>query len=516
MMKKISALLSLISSLAFAVFAFLFVQHNAPGLDAPVLISCLAGAYTLIYLFMGLKLASACFDRNPDCDQASVMAGRIILPLFVGLLLWVFLDATVFDYYQPISLFDDAIAALAVSWAVLCFLLLLFIIFTRSISLEMLRGALLMAIVALLGWPLAASLDWINAPAANSKLALHKDIFIGGQDGYDIYRIPGLVVLPGGSTLANGKTLSDERTLAFAEARLDGALDTGAIDLVMKFSDDGGANWSKQQLVCRNETDTRRGKCGNATPLFDTTTGTVLLPYNLSGISATADSGRHHSSELKTSTDGGITWSGARTLATDNLVFGPGHGIQKLQAPHVGRLLIPGYLKGHAMVLFSDDHGASWQRGDKLNTGNETEIAELSDGRIYLATRHNAPIGRPPEPNGRLFSLSLDGGVNWSLTETDTRLATPICQASVVRYGDNGGLLFSNPAHHKARVNMRVRYSADDGENWSRDFPVYSGPAGYSVLGVADNGDALLLYERGNMSYSEKISFARIPASQFQ
>ena len=33
----------------------------------------------------------------------------------------------------------------------------------------------------------------------------------------------------------------DPMTLAFAEARRDGALDTGVIDLVMKASDDAGA-----------------------------------------------------------------------------------------------------------------------------------------------------------------------------------------------------------------------------------------------------------------------------------
>ena len=44
---------------------------------------------------------------------------------------------------------------------------------------------------------------------------------------------------------------------------------------------------------------------------------------------------------------------------------------------------------------------------------------------------------------------------------------------------------------------------------------VYPGPAGYSVLGVANDESVLLLYERGAMSYSEKISFASISGGLF-
>lgn len=187
---------------------------------------------------------------------------------------------------------------------------------------------------------------------------------------------PALLVLPASSRLANGEVLDRDRLLAMAEARRDGALDTGVIDLVMKVSMDGGQTWQPQQVICRYQQEELRGKCGNATPVFDRTTGRVVLAYNTSGIPAPGNGVRPHSALVRSSEDGGITWSEALTIAgpEDDLVLGPGHGIQKVAAPSVGRLIIPGYLPEQAVVVYSDDHGQSWQRGSGLNTGNETGV----------------------------------------------------------------------------------------------------------------------------------------------
>ncbi|MEH6584828.1 MAG: sialidase family protein, partial [Halioglobus sp.] len=308
--------------------------------------------------------------------------------------------------------------------------------------------------------------------------------------------------------------LKADRILAIAEARLNGALDTGAIDLVQRVSDDGGESWSEQQVVCTHVEGRQRGKCGNATPVFDAETGTIWLAYNLSGLPEDLPEGpRPHSAHMVSSTDGGTSWKTPVRLPFDNMIFGPGHGIQKQVAPAAGRLVIPGNLGSTtSFVIYSDDHGGSWQAGEPLGAGNENEIAELSDGRLYMATRHIAPVGRPPEPNGRLHAHSEDGGVSWSSPQVDEALPTPICQASVLRYNEVGGLLFSNPADPRARVQMTVRASSDDGKNWDRSFVVYPGPAGYSQLGKLSGGEVALLYERGDMSYSEMISFALIGA----
>jgi sialidase-1 len=65
-------------------------------------------------------------------------------------------------------------------------------------------------------------------------------LFVGDQDSYTIYRIPGLIVIPQGAQLADRHTLKDDLVLALAEARRNGSLDDGDIDMVVKRSIDNG------------------------------------------------------------------------------------------------------------------------------------------------------------------------------------------------------------------------------------------------------------------------------------
>ena len=510
-MNTLIRFLSALSVLAQIGFLYLFVHHNSPGLSSTALVGAIALIYGLLWTSAAVYLIGSLSGASP-ADRNSVVVARVLMLASGTALLAIFFDATVTDYYQPLSLYDDAIAALAVSWGSLILALLTAIVIAPRLPLNTLRGALATSLVALMGLPLAASLNHINQPQTGDAVDAVADIFVGGQQGYDIYRIPALIVIPAGSKLANGDSLQHDRLLAFAEARRDGNLDTGVIDLVMRYSDDGGKKWSEQQLVCRHEVDGKQGKCGNATPVYDAQAGNVVLAYNLSGLPGDGPHRRSHSAHIKLSLDGGLSWGEPMEVARDNFVFGPGHGIQKQVDPAKGRLVIPGYVDTHAQVLYSDDHGKSWLRGAPLDTGNETEVAELADGRLYLTTRHRAPIGRPPSPNGRLYSYSEDGGNNWSATSLDTALTTPICQASVLSH-DSGQLLFSNPSHPRSRVRLKIKASADAGKSWQRTLLVYAGPAGYSQLASDSEGNVYALFENGVMSYSEKITLARIPVS---
>ncbi|QFU75447.1 exo-alpha-sialidase [Halioglobus maricola] len=490
-----------IGTVAMLVFLYFFVSFNAPGLVALYAVVAVAVVYAVVYL-----TAITLLLNRVNAEQGGPRAGaieRLLLLLLSIVLLAVFVDATVMDYYQPLSLYDEAIGLLALWWLLLLVSNIAGLFASRSVA----RALLVATLAALLSAPFAASLWWINAPSVNSEVSLAVDVYTGGEDGYDIYRIPGMVLLPAGSALAAGDPLESDRILAFAEARRNGALDTGDIDLVMKVSDDGGRSWSDQKVICTHRKDEQRGKCGNPTPLFDEREGRVVLGYNLSGLE---DEGRHHSTVVMSSDDGGLSWGAPVTIASDNFVFGPGKGIQKQHPPHAGRLMLPGYIPGSAGAYYSDDHGASWKLSPFFEGGNETDLAETGDGRLYLSTRHSAPIGRAPSPNGRLFSISSDGGDSWPALSLDEALPTPVCQVAVIN-GDDEGLIFSNPAHIKSRVKLTLRYSADAGATWPRELLVYPGPTGYSVLAQATDGDILALYENGNMSYSERISIARIP-----
>jgi len=500
---------SLISQLLFIV---LFLQHNEPGLTNFFAIFLLALVYSGVFSFVAIKGIK---NKPIKCHLPSKKFKLLLCLLTASSLVYITLDNLVFSYFQAITTSDPVIFSWLISWVAILVNLLLNAFSLNTKNEARLTHALNMAIIALFGLPVMILVNFITNPQPNPQISIAKDIFVSAVDGYNVYRIPGMLVLPQGSKLKNGEQLKQDRIIVMAEARRDGALDTGVIDLVQKVSNDGGNSWSKQQVICQYIKQGTHGKCGNATPVFDNTTGTVFLAYNLSGIPINAPEGsRPHKSLIMSSDNGGLTWSEGKELALPNSVFGPGHGIQKQFSPFKSRLIIPYNTsvggQGSSVALYSDDHGKTWLQGDKLGTGNENEIAELSDGHLIMATRHNASVGNPPEPNGRLFSMSENGGASWQKPFLDQTLPTPICQGSLLTMNDKQGLLFLNPANTRARVQLTLRYSADKGRSWKNEFVIYPGPAGYSQLGMLTNNNIIALYENGSLSYSQKISFVSL------
>ena len=67
------------------------------------------------------------------------------------------------------------------------------------------------------------------------------DVFVGGEGGYPVYRIPAITRLEG--------AVHPGRLLALAEGR--GHLgDNGTNDIVLRTSDDGGATFAPVRLLC--------------------------------------------------------------------------------------------------------------------------------------------------------------------------------------------------------------------------------------------------------------------------
>eukprot|EP01031_Cornospumella_fuschlensis_P019628 gene19628-24050_t len=69
------------------------------------------------------------------------------------------------------------------------------------------------------------------------------DLFEAGKDGYELYRIPGIIVTRKGTVLA------------YCEARKSAKGDWGPIDVVMRRSTDGGKTWLPRQTVVHEEGD---------------------------------------------------------------------------------------------------------------------------------------------------------------------------------------------------------------------------------------------------------------------
>ncbi|MFB3828259.1 MAG: exo-alpha-sialidase [Bryobacteraceae bacterium] len=353
-------------------------------------------------------------------------------------------------------------------------------------------------------------LCWLPAmaalpPDADPALA-SVDVFTAGQDGYHTYRIPVILQTARGTLLA------------FAEARKNSSSDWGDIDTVVKRSADGGRTWSKAVMVADFGPDT----IGNPAPVQDRRTKTIwlLLTRNPGDVQekkiSAGISGPTRTVWVTHSRDDGLTW--ARPVDITAAVkqpewswyaTGPVNGIQLRS----GRMVIPcdhdrgGPSQRYSHVVYSDDGGRTWKLGGSAGPEcNESTVAELADGSLMLNMRNYSGKNR------RAVSLSRDGGLTWSAPVLDDALIEPVCQASLIAFGKgrNRGLLFSNPASTE-RVNMTVRLSRDGGKTWSASKTIHAGPSAYSNLVELKGKMAGLLYERGDRSRYEKITFTRFP-----
>ncbi|MGH4027889.1 sialidase family protein [Actinomycetota bacterium Odt1-20B] len=349
--------------------------------------------------------------------------------------------------------------------------------------------------------------------------------FRAGREGYASFRIPAVVATNTGSLLA------------FCEGRVGSSSDAGNIDIVLKRSTDGGRTWGPLQIVGANGADL----AGNPAPVV-LDTGRILLVQVRNAAAATEDAIRRGQVSaadgrrvwLQHSDDDGLTWSAPREITGQVkrpswrwYATTPGHALQVTG----GRVVVPAnhslpptgsdngtegkYNGGHG--LLSDDRGETWRIGyvdDNVNgyiNVNETTGAELPDGRLYFNTRNDSPA-----PGNRADAHSLDGGE--SLVKPfrpQAGLVTPVVEGCVLQLRDPDVLLFSGPADPGGlRALLTVRRSHDGGTTWEPAHTVDGLPAAYSDLVRADAGTVGLLYETGDFSAYETITFRRIPVGE--
>jgi sialidase-1 len=324
-------------------------------------------------------------------------------------------------------------------------------------------------------------------------------VFVSGEDGYNTYRIPALLVTKSGTLLA------------FCEARKNSASDSGDIDLALKRSFDNGKTWSSLQILWSDGANT----IGNPCPVLDESNGTVWLPFCRNNDRVF----------LIKSEDDGATWSSPEEItgavkspSWNWYATGPGVGIQLKSDSHAGRLVIPcdhvasengGNVWG-SHIFFSDDHGETWQLGGTISPEmNECQVVELADGRLMMNMRNSNS-----SQETRAIATSADAGLTWSAITHNPALIEPICQASFLRYTrargfDRNRLIFSNPASISSRNNLTVRLSYDEGQTWPVAKIIHAGPSAYSCLAVLHDMELGCLYEGGNSSPYETIAFSR-------
>ena len=338
-----------------------------------------------------------------------------------------------------------------------------------------------------------------------------------GDEKVHTYRIPGLATTPKGTLIA-----------VFDVRRENSGDLPGDIDVGMMRSTDDGTTWSRMQLILdfdKAEKDSRGNGVGDPAVLVDRKTGHILVAglwskgnraWNGSGPGLSPDETGQF--VLTRSTDDGETWSKPINITQKingrdpgwRLCFnGPGNGIQLRDGPIVFAAQfrdtagVP-----HSCFVFSSDGGDTWTISPpaipKTPPTSESQIAELPDGSLLLSMRDESRSGKRAWARFT-WKDDLSKGT-WG--EPWFTVPDPTCMASLVSY-PKGPLLFSNPNSATERVALTIRTSTDDGKTWSDGRLLDPRPCAYSCLTVLRDGSVGVLYECGDKSSIETLTFAR-------
>lgn len=363
------------------------------------------------------------------------------------------------------------------------------------------------------------------------------------EDGMLTYHVPTVFVAASGTVLAA------------ADARYEEYGDFGPHHLAVKRSADGGRTWGENKFVGLSDRQQIF-----LFPNFVQPVGSprIFLFY---GEKDREDIHRRSHVWVRHSDDDGHSWSEpvdmAETLihrdaelgeqvrsgdagpqfSRDNhvlygrKVFFPGPGVAiRLSGDHPlapNRLLVPflgmndrfSHDQQRAQfntVLFSDDHGGTWQAGGTVPIGafpnSEPSIVEMSNGDLLLNIRVEHKYFR-------VVSRSTDAGMTWSEAlrleslPTFDQVHAGLLRLTFARNDPTGTnrLLFSFPngmpdnaivrpgvdePYRPRRENMSVWMSYDEHLSWPVRKVIHSGPSYYSNLAANREGDIFLIYGR--------------------
>ncbi|XP_071798845.1 sialidase-1-like [Asterias amurensis] len=325
------------------------------------------------------------------------------------------------------------------------------------------------------------------------------------------YRIPIITRLPTGSLIA------------FSEARKFSTGDSGAKFLAYRTSDpdvrtNSGAGdlWSLTQFLIDDYQATDGLNLGAV--IVDKVKNYTIVLYSVCAHTACPATGNLRGNYMKRSKDFGKTWEPPADISRGNAALrnlswsaGPGYGIQKMHAPHKGRLIACGHANDlNSLSMFcvvSDDHGDSWKKAGtvfhlpyrgKLLPGDfaptEVQMVELANGTILFNARSEGRY----RCACRIIMMSYDGAetIPMETVRIDTTLIDPTCAGSVLLHNDM--MFFTNAASSLSRINLTLRWSANAGLTWAGSLVINPGVSEYSCLTVVDDNHIGIVYEEGS------------------
>jgi sialidase-1 len=353
----------------------------------------------------------------------------------------------------------------------------------------------------------------------------HRVLARAGEGPMPAYRICALTALEDGTVLA----AFDGR-----DSWNDVPDPTG---LYLRRSPDGGESWEDIEPLRPADRELRVYST-DPSLLVDRETGTVHVLHTrardrgfFDALPGTDEADRRIlSSAIATSHDAGRSWSFgsltdvAQPAPTRGAFATSGAGIQLRGGPHRGRLLQP-YCAWHprpdgqegetvrSFVLFSDDHGATWRRGEPTGEDmDETTIVELSDSRILLSSRDHRKGGH------RRRSVSSDGGETWEHLGVDEDIVDPgnnaqlACRFPAADPSDprSREIWLSSTWDPRERRRGTLHLSRDDGATFEEVLVFAPGACEYSVVTPMPDGGVALLWEVD----AREIRFARLSAQE--
>lgn len=229
------------------------------------------------------------------------------------------------------------------------------------------------------------------------------------------------------------------------------------------------------------------------------------------------------------SDDDGKTWSSPRDITPQIKLpwmkfygIGPGIGLVLKSGEHKGRLIIPTYSTNHsyeldysqsARVIYSDDHGETWQSGesvndnriiedgsvihsenmyDEQNQNTESCAVELNNGMIKLFMRNKSGF--------LAVATSTDGGESWfervEYLEDVNDVYVQLSAIQTMQKDKEFIVLINSDGPERTNGTVRVAEVDENGNlTWINNKLIQTGEFAYNAIQQIDEKTFVCLYE---------------------